>query len=626
MTLILDDSLHAHYCDYKKDTPYILSWLVDASNSIIAAIPDGQRAVTDVINTTGKLTCCEIEKMAERVGATLRKRGEQTPSAILFLFHTNIKARQSFSEKLKAVYVEQGRYDEDFERDNKKHQHFIETLSSAFKILGRDRWLSARAGKSPVSEKETEDVVFANAFAALPVHESEDDPSETTISATVKVPLKEYHIIDGPDEKLERAFLAFSAFMEGSKLRLVLESYWDAVAYDRNNIAVAGAMSKMAIALVKTTATAVFVESDAKGKSSDSYITLLDGLSNGSTAKVGDTWFAMVRGNFGIHVYDALVEFVIDHQKNRNGSPTKRLRGYLNKWNPKCDLQQLSRDERLEWRRLYIINWLYELVNTFRYIVEREKPIDTAHLENVTWSIDGPYRRNARLFGIEDFASSVTTWAMQKPGTAFQHKILLHHVFQLQCLVDSFTTTLGWFPDREGDGEFEPRPADFRTTQAIDRFLDRHTDDRVFGFVKGVNKFLETVKGMPSRSKISHMDNLLDELQYLRTHFETWLGTSEHIFDTGNKLKSRFEQVKGDLKGSRNGLWEYSPFLCGAGLAEALNIAHRIGLIVWDGLHEISQLCSCTIFLLARNTCRSILVGSTISIQCLTAELSLRLL
>ncbi|KAG9731785.1 hypothetical protein KCU73_g11497, partial [Aureobasidium melanogenum] len=304
-----------------------------------------------------------------------------------------------------------GTQDEEFERSNDRHQAFIDTLTFAFKALGGDQWLLGRAQKqhkTPVSEKEIEDVVFANAFSALPVHESEDDPDKTTISDTVEISLKEYRVIDGPDEELERAFMALAAFLESSKLRTLLQRYWKSVAHDQNNIAVAGIMSKMAISLVKTTAAAIFVESDGKGRSSDSYITLLDGLSNGSTAKVGNSWFAEFRQWFGIHIYDALVEFVVDHQKNRNGSPTKRLRSDLDKWKSKCDLQQLSGDERLEWRRLYIINWLYELVNAFRHIVGKEKHIETNFLENVTWSVDGPYRRNARLFGIEDFDSLVT--------------------------------------------------------------------------------------------------------------------------------------------------------------------------------------------------------------------------
>ncbi|KAG9687711.1 hypothetical protein KCU95_g10868, partial [Aureobasidium melanogenum] len=587
----LNGSLRVSYFNYKKDTRYILWWLAHASNSIVAATPDDQKAATDVINTTGHMTCAEIKIMSRRVGTAFLKRGEQVPSTILYLFDSVIKARQEMSGEYKAMFT--GIQAEEFQRSNDAHQAFIDTLAFAFKALGGDQWLLTGADKQHEtlgSEKEIEDIVFANAFSALSVHQTNDHFETSTNSCTVEAPLEEYCVEDGPDETFDHALVIGMAFAEGLSLRRSLQACWQMVVYDHLNIAVAGVETNMAVALVKTTAAAVFLEADSKVESSDSYINLLDEFSSAALMAAGETEIAQIRKVLGIYVYNSLVDFVIDYRKNRTGRPTKRLQIDLDRWDPACNLEYLSADERLEWRRLYTINWLYELVNVFSHIVRQEKRLETASSENFIWSLDGPYRRDARLFGIEDFASSVTTWAMQKPGTPFEDKILLHHVFQLHCIVDSFTVAQGWSPDLSGDAEFEPRPEDFYPIEAIDRFLDSHTDGSSVGFMRGVSAFLETIKRTPSMSRFAHSDNILEELPYLQKLFKNWLGVSSHAFTAVNSPPSRFEQSERIGENSLNGLWSFSPFLCGVGLAEALDISSRISLIIWNELTEPCQL------------------------------------
>ncbi|KAH0164666.1 hypothetical protein KCU67_g5042, partial [Aureobasidium melanogenum] len=369
----LNGSLRVPYLNYKKDTRYILWWLAHASNSIIAAIPDVQRVATDVINTTGHMTCAEIKIMSRRVGTAFLKRGEQVPSTILYLFDSVIKARQEMSEEYKTMFT--GTQDEEFERSNDRHQAFIDTLTFAFKALGGDQWLLIGAEKqheSLGSEKEIEEVVFANAFSALSVQQTDDHFDISTDSCTDEAPLKEHCVEDGPDETLDHTLVICMAFLESVILRRNLQTLWQNVVYGHLNIAVVAVESNMAIALVKTTAAAVFVESDSKCESNDSYINLLGQISNAALTTVTDCQHPEFREACGIHIYNSLVDFVLDYRKNRTGRPTKRLQMDLNKWDPTCDLKDLSADERLEWRRFYTINWLYELVNVFSHIVRQE--------------------------------------------------------------------------------------------------------------------------------------------------------------------------------------------------------------------------------------------------------------
>ncbi|CAD0085687.1 unnamed protein product [Aureobasidium mustum] len=471
-----------------------------------------------------------------------------------------------------------GIQDENLEHSNNTHKHFIETLVSAFEVLGGEQWLSSESQKRQEtfgSTKEVENVIFTNPFLSLPVHHIDDETSESTKCDTPEVPIKDYCVTDGPDESKEYAVTVFMVFVEGKRLRELMENYWKSVVHSQLNIAVAGVMSNMAVALVKSTASAIFVESDSRGGSGDSYIDLIMGFTSGEFDRADELVQARggvsFRESFSLHIFNYLVEFVTDYQTNRTGKPTKRLQADLDKWDPICNLRELSPDERLHWRRLYILNWLYDLVNVFSHIIRHENGVGRDPPETITWSLKGPYRRDARLFGLEDFASSVTTWAMQKPGTKFQRKILLHHVFQLHCIADSFTTSCGWSPNH--------------------RFLDRHTDGDSVGFVRGAKSLLNAIQHTPSLSRFAHRNNILQELEFLLTQFETWLGVSDHAFDAENGPPSHFEQEHNTRESSRNGLWRYSPFLCAVGLAEALDVAYRISIIVWNELVEPVQLC-----------------------------------
>ncbi|KAL3486947.1 hypothetical protein BJX62DRAFT_214495 [Aspergillus germanicus] len=62
--------------------------------------------------------------------------------------------------------------------------------------------------------------------------------------------------------------------------------------------------------------------------------------------------------------------------------------------------------------------------------------------------------------------------------------------------------------------------------------------------------------------------------------FVNWLGESKYMHGLTTIPPSRFSNT------NTNGLWEYSPYLCGVGLQEGLEIAHSVGLQLWDHLTE----------------------------------------
>lgn len=81
--------------------------------------------------------------------------------------------------------------------------------------------------------------------------------------------------------------------------------------------------------------------------------------------------------------------------------------------------------------------------------------------------------------------------------------------------------------------------------------------------------------GDPSRhwGRIAVLEDLLWD-------FRDWLGESKYMSGLKTLPPSRFSNS------NANGLWEYSPLLCGAGLAEGLEIGYRFGQLLWDQIPE----------------------------------------
>lgn len=165
------------------------------------------------------------------------------------------------------------------------------------------------------------------------------------------------------------------------------------------------------------------------------------------------------------------------------------MRAKLNKWCPDFDLQHATNEERVAWRRLYTINWLYDLANVFSsYIVQLNAAKGLGLLlEDVEWSIKGKWHHQRRLFGLNEFAGETTTLAMQKETTDTRARIMPQHVFQLQCIVDAFTISQGWTLSPLRGHVHVPPPRDFRPRRDVDLFLDREGKSRGRGLLQSID-------------------------------------------------------------------------------------------------------------------------------------------
>ena len=633
---------HNRYLAYKRDTSHLVYWMIHTSNNIISTMTAAGEEPSEVPNKSGLATIAQIVSMSKLIAQHMT----QVPFLVYRLFHSVIDARST----IHAVFQQMAKSnpDPEIEKSNLSHRYFIDALTEAFETLGGQTWLANGFRKPEDEQDDIEEILIANKFHALTLDDTqecevgavqEEDsvgshqsaPANATSSRqnprsrgkgkkgkhgkkkkqqqhqTPKkvepsaVPMESYKIVEAGDSGLVTEYLmaVYEMFRESIDLRAYLQGLWRDVAYDNLNSAVAGAVSNMAVSMIKRSASAMFVEFPGD----DSFTKIMNTITRGDPDKAQGTFHVGlhsiskddgkikkvrevdvdVREQFFIHTFHHLLEFVKDYQATRSGKPTKRMLAEISNWDPQLDLSQATNADRIKWRRAYVINWLYDLVNVFSSIVVQRNTLKGQHhaYENVDWSIHGPWNEHRRLFGLNEFAGFITSLAMQKPSTDIESKIPVHYVFQLQCIIDSWTVSRGWSISGLKSHIIRPPPRHFRPRRDVDLFLDR--ENQRFG--RGILQAVDIVKqllerdsmlhGQPNRHK-SHCD-ILEGVQF---DFVNWLGESKYMYGLQTIPPSRFS------KSNANGLWEYSPFLCGVGLMEGLELAYLVNMMIWDRIPE----------------------------------------
>jgi hypothetical protein len=615
------------YLTYKKDTSQLLYWVINTSNGIIQSMADKETCASVSINSTGRSTVSEIVNMSKLIADHV----QPIPAAVLRLFQGVIKARSAMYGAFQQIVNDKP--DPEIERSNITHKHFIDALTEAFEALGGANW--ANDAESQLGTDGNDNKYFQNAFSALSVCEIGDDTAssadETHVTtrriqkkrtgkgkknkkgrkakqkatalpelSLADIPVESYRIINDKDGIISEYLLAvYAVVQEWVELRSHTQDIWREVAYEGLNAVIAASMTSSAVAMVQQTCIAIFA--DFPGH--ESYDTIMQTITRGDSEKAQSNFglhiyrpsacghqtemiqqtYLDVKEHFWLHAYHDLLAFITDFQQNRTGKPTKAMQKQLNNWSPTYDLERATNDDRVTWRRSYTINWLYDLVNVYSSIVvQRNMMKGEKHVyEDVDWSKTGPWHHHRRLFGLNEFAGFITTLAMQKPGTDIRNKILPHHVFQLQCIVDSMTSSRGWTvsPIR---GHIIQQPArKFFARRDVDQFLDREVQREPMGVLQSI----EILKQLLQKDSDLHQDpnrhtahcQILEDIKF---DFVNWLGESKYMYGLTTIPPSRFS------KHHANGLWEYSPLLCGAGLVEGLVLVQRVMMSLWDRIPE----------------------------------------
>lgn len=622
------------YLDYKRDTQQLVRWLVVQSNAIIQASPTGTTIMA--INTTGQLRISDFVPVSKLIS----QNTAMVPPNVYQLFRSVIRARAAHHNMFSGTTAQ----DAATKTSNASHAHFINVLQEAFECLGGADWLAKsaqrrakpRARSDTCEHHQTQDMTGNNTFSLLDLSQDKERPAneviherQDSVVAEVpmakparkskkgrlanrskrpepladqqphSVPLDSYRILDDGGSSLSDYGMAvYSLFNEWSMLRTFVHRNWLDVATTGVNAACAAATSSLVIAMMARIESAIGIDfpehgcfenvldthmrmqlqkSENQGMSYD-----MPGAFPGSVVFDDSDFVRMhLEEASSLHAYRDLIEFIRDYQKNQNGKPTKRMATELNTWEADEILLLRSNEWRIHWRRLYTINWLYDLVNNFA----TDSGLITSASDQTSYAVPG----------VNAFARDITTFTLEKPGID-SPKILPRHVFQLQLIVDSFMVSRGWTYHHELDFSYGCRLplSSSGPRRDLDIFLNSkgHEDKEKFfesgkegkdrvGILTALDQLEITLRGRTSaHGATTCQDHLRRIARKLREDFANRLGRSIFVRGANTEVTSRFSKT------NSNGLWDYSPYLCGNGLLEGLELSSRLGIQLLNAFPE----------------------------------------
>ncbi|KAJ2901749.1 hypothetical protein MKZ38_001421 [Zalerion maritima] len=522
--------------------------------------------------------------IAEVLGDTLEKE--------------NDKSRELEEQQAEAKgNTEKGRDEEqeenEAEKDEEETEEGTETVSHPAGKSGRGaRRAQAKPGKGKKRGKMKKTKTKEKEARAVEMKEKEQED----VDDLEFVPLDEYRIVEYPaypmadgllvthlkDEKTQgvhpvHLMAIHDLSNECIQLRKYIRNLWTEVVYKNLNGAVAAAVSATAFEMIRKLTSAI--RQDFPDDSS--FETTMQLVVDGYVIHDGEEHIDREE-HFMLHTYRDLVTFVQDFQMNRTGLPTKKFSKKLKAWDSDMDLQKASPEDLLAWRRMYTINWLFDLVNVFtsaRTTKEFEKKEKGKLPEEVNWFLHGC----SRIFGIRYFANKITMLAMKKHGTDVAPFIDAEMVFELQCMVDAFAVSRGWTSEwSKTKNTFRTPPAHFSSRRDLDFFFDREDKhETASDFTIAFDRFQSGLtRTDTSNERKKGTRPMASNLNVISRDFTDWLGDTKyaHGHFKGLLPPSRFAPK------NPNGLWSYSPFLCGAGLMEALQISYSVGMLMFDRL------------------------------------------
>ena len=278
--------------------------------------------------------------------------------------------------------------------------------------------------------------------------------------------------------------------------------------------------------------------------------------------------------------HNDLVSFITDYRKKRNGKPSSTF--VKMDWNPNFrDTQftliaEMTPHNIRKWKAEYTISWLYDLVNTYaiRRLVNHQSQMQNP--ETLDWNVDdaGESEWTHRvLWGPLQFARDLTVLAMQKPGAPIESELKPHHILQLQIAVDSMFSAKRWVtkdvPPIDCFGSTSSTLVwDFANDVVELRCFRDQWREATKALLKEFKQDRER-KGDPTEwsHPMKHLEIKLGEAMLLGTTPLDFLGEAP---------RSLFS------KSSKNGLWLYSPYLCGTGMVDMLNMSYDWGTKCWD--------------------------------------------
>ncbi|KAL8287805.1 hypothetical protein RB600_003638 [Gaeumannomyces tritici] len=566
--------------DYHSHANAVLTWLIGASNRII--LRDSRAVAASGLSLSYNPTDSldrprDLSEMAILVARNPHLIGS-IPDSVLYHMYCEIDVRRQVA-RLMAEDADEG------------HFFYITCLEAAFTILGGDKLLDNRQRMKlafePRTARDKTTTRPQNPFASLdvePCAEQAPAAAKSTLRgqraklkrapapapaqraalalATSSTPLEVLNaLVDKQSLRTREAALKF--VRKSVALHDVIQLVWQRVACCQFPSHAAGALLHVATTIIRNNELIDHSDEFLGQMSFLGMVRIATGRRLTDSTEAPDD-FEELSGTIGaptdsgplvgiyeqlqLHTYWSLVEFARNYRENKTGKPTKRMAAQLRAWDPGMDLETATPEARLSWRRLYTIKLLYQLLDLFS-----------------SFSV-----RDQHSFGLSRLATQVAQLVRQKRDADVPKCIKPSLVFQLQCVVDSWTVRRGWFIDPVSGHRFGKAAEELDCGRVIVKALDH------------------SVSGEP-RGPLESLAELSQTLEV------TGRGCSN-----SNILRGRLDGLVGRLGPLLGGpprpgdatLWNLSPALCGTALMEAVQLLRQAAFRICDTLGTPTALLS----------------------------------
>lgn len=538
--------------------------------------------------------------MAKLIAGSLQK----TPPVVFRLLRMAIELRLSCN--LQFERLAEATSDEEVKASNRSHKHFINVLRETFEILGGKKWEQEEKPTKVFGDtnEASAQTIMSNMFSLLTLQGANDSdscseaeelhtpltsPSSKRSKKSNKnkhrqLSVDKYRLLDDAMDKIQAEYVkaATNITEQAIDLRLRVQKIWGDVAYlSAWSLSAAGA-SAQAAAIVKKAQDVVFYSFP----DDDAYIKLIQAYTGGGIDKLPeDTTIRLSVENYEenpfdyelqeysvphehmkellmLHTYNDLVEFSKDYKQAPVGKPTELLSKQFAKWEFDTDIAKLRPKKRKTWRRLYTIKWLYALLDSF-YTYEKH----VAHLEHERAAEGGqptPVTKKTSFFLMNDFVADLVKLVAQETEVV-KKGVSFHLLFQLQCMVDSFTISRGWEVGFSSSVFYTPAPSLKHSTTArnLEQFLCSGDGAAPRGIVSGVNSLKDTFDIPPFAFMFQRV--------FINRMRQDIMG---HYLVVSSWLKllvgAENEEDLEILQGSKAETWSLSPSMCGSTLMEAV--------------------------------------------------------
>ncbi|KAI5284980.1 hypothetical protein KEM52_002653, partial [Ascosphaera acerosa] len=373
-------------------------------------------------------------------------------------------------------------------------------------------------------------------------------------------------------------------WQQANEVQSVIRDTFERVAHGQLPLVVASLMAQVGLGILdyqEESITTVF------GNETTIYTTMLATLTAYHEISLTDAFTSPSGHKFPLkditfaETHSFLVDFIEDYKKAMAGYPSEKMRAsFVDPWDPDADLGKMGETDRKRWLRTYTIKWLYDLVITYAaglraYLQSGSIDLDKSDCYIIQTEYEAVSKKYQRLLGLHLFAADITAFihgGKRHPSDV----ICFKNVVWLQCAITAFLATRGWQFRPSTGHHFKP-VIPYDPISEVEKFFSW---DRPNGFGPAFADarrmfFDEVQKHAADQQQLSDISQAV--CQQICPLFNL----------IGNPFWHPETELPVPLLVDHEGMWRYSPFLCGTALVDALTVSTGVALALLDRHTEV---------------------------------------